>query len=72
MDMFFAGAWGGVTACLAVGVIILAGKLRETLAALRVYESLGMRPLIATFTDQQITDLANQLMGRMAKKEWVN
>lgn len=70
--MFWAGVWGGVTACLAIGVITLAGRLRETVAALRVYESMGMRPLVATFTDQQITDLSNQLMGRMSKKEWVN
>lgn len=72
MEMFWVGMWGGVTAVLAIAVIILVAKLHEAYSAIRIYETLGARPLIATMNDQQISDLANQLMGRMAKKEWVN
>lgn len=72
MEVFFAGVWGGITMLLIGGIVFLSGKLREVLAALRVYEQMGARPVIATFTDQQVSDLANQVLGRMVKKEWAN
>lgn len=71
MALFWVGVWGGVTACLAISSVVLFSRLREALETIRIYEAMSMRPIVAAFTDQQITDLANQLMGRMTKKEWI-
>jgi len=64
MDTSFAillGAWGAITATLALFAVGFKAQLRDAKKALAIYEAVNQRALVAAFTNEQVAYLKDMI-----------